>query len=53
MKVVRLSTISTGCLYPRRYPFDLFLLEADSTPVDGAAARIKSKKSSTDDPNGK
>jgi hypothetical protein len=33
MKVVRLSDIHTGLLYPsRRYPWYPFLLEADSTP---------------------
>jgi len=33
MKVVRLSAVSTGHLYPtRNYSWYLFLLEAESTP---------------------
>jgi hypothetical protein len=32
MKVVRLSALRTGRLYPRRYSSYLFLLEAESTP---------------------
>ena len=32
MKVVRLSALRTGRLYPRKYPWYSFLLEAESTP---------------------
>ena len=32
MKVVRLSALRTGRLYPRKYSWYLFLLEAESTP---------------------
>jgi hypothetical protein len=32
MKVVRLSAIRTGRLYPRKYSWYSFLLEAESTP---------------------
>ena len=31
MKVVRLSALCTGCLYPRKYSWYSFLLEAEST----------------------
>jgi hypothetical protein len=40
MKVVRLSALRTGRLYPRRYPWYSFLLEAEST--HRMAGRIKS-----------
>ena len=48
MKVVRLSTVSTGGLYPpppRKYPWYSFLLEAESTP---GPYRIISVKNSND-----
>jgi len=32
MKVVRLSALFTSCLYPRKYSWYSFLLEAESTP---------------------
>ena len=32
MKVVRLSALCTGRLYPRKYSWYSFLLEAESTP---------------------
>jgi len=32
MKVVRLSALRTGLLYPRKYSWYSFLLEAESTP---------------------
>jgi len=32
MNVVRLSALRTGCLYPRKYSWYSFLLEAESTP---------------------
>jgi len=33
MKVVRLSALHTVCLYPRKYSWYSFLLEAESSPV--------------------
>ena len=46
MKVVRLSR--TGRLYPRKYSWYSFLLEAESTPGPQCGRKIMSMKNSTD-----
>ena len=49
MKVVRLSALSTGHLYPlRKYTWYSFLLEAESPQGSSTAGRIKSMKNSND-----
>ena len=48
MKVVGLSAVRTGRLYPRKYSWCSFLLEAESTPGYSAAGRIMSMKNSND-----
>ena len=49
MKVVRLSAVLTGRLYPpRKYYWYSFLLEAESTRGHSAAGRIMSMKNSND-----
>jgi hypothetical protein len=48
MKVIRLSALRTGRLYPTRNPCNSFLLQADSTARQlSGAGRIKSAKYST------
>ena len=48
-KVVRLSVLRTGCLYPpRKYSWYSFLLEAESSSQHSEAGRIVSMKNSYD-----
>jgi hypothetical protein len=48
MKVVSLSALRTGHLSPRKYPWNSFLLEAESTPGPWSNGRIISMKNSSD-----
>jgi hypothetical protein len=46
MKVVKLSALHTGRLYPRNYSWYSFMLEAESPQGHSAAGRIMSMKNS-------
>jgi hypothetical protein len=46
MKVARLSALHTGRLYPRKYSWYSFLLEAESPQCHSAAGMIMSMKNS-------
>jgi hypothetical protein len=48
MKVVRLSALRTGRLYPRNYSWYSYLLESESTQGHSAAGMIMSMKNSND-----
>jgi hypothetical protein len=48
MKVVSLSAIRTGHLYPKKYSWYSFLLEVDLTPGSYCDRRIMSVKKSND-----
>jgi len=48
MKVVRLSALRTGHLYPRKYSWYSFLLEAESTPGPKCGKKDYVNKNSND-----
>src|SRR5215510_2532341 len=48
MKVARLSALRTGRVYPRKYSWYSFLLEAESTPGPYCDRKIMSMKNSND-----